>query len=89
VGREYARNNNPAGGVGMADTYLMGRRTKITAPDWDESKYIQDVTINGKVVSVAEFRRRKRGKPGQRQVVEVRKGKEKPLTGEARGFKVD
>ena len=57
----------------MADTYLMGRRTPVTAPDWDESEYSQDVTINGKVVPVAEFRRMKRGKPRPRRVTEVRK----------------
>jgi len=57
----------------MADTYLMGRRTPVTPQDWDESEYSQDITINGKVITVAEFRRRKRGKPRPRRVTEVRK----------------
>ena len=61
----------------MADTYrstaLMGHRTHITAPDWDDSEYSQNVTINGKVITVAEFRRRKRGKPKPRRATEVRK----------------
>jgi len=61
----------------MADTYrstaLMGRRTLVTPQDWDDSEYSQDVTINGKVITVAEFRRRKRGKPGARRATEVRK----------------
>jgi len=51
----------------------MGRRTLVTPQDWDDSEYSQDVTINGKVVTVAEFRRRKRGKPKPRRATEVRK----------------
>jgi len=51
----------------------MGRRAPVTPQDWDESGYSQDVTINGKVVTVAEFRQLKRGKPGARRVTEVRK----------------
>ena len=61
----------------MADTYrstaLMGRRTLVTPQDWDDSEYSQDVTINGKVITVAEFRRRKRRKPKPRRATEVRK----------------
>ena len=57
----------------MADIYLMGRRTLVTPQDWDDAEYSQDVTINGKVVTVAEFRRQKRGKPGARRATEVRK----------------
>ena len=51
----------------------MGRRTPVTPQDWDESEHSQNITINGKVITVAEFRRRKRGKPQPRRVVEVRK----------------
>ena len=43
----------------MSDTYLRGRKKQLTVNEWDTERYGDYVTVNGKLISVEEFRKRK------------------------------
>ena len=43
----------------MSDTYLKGRKKQLTVNDWDDERYGDQVVVNGKLMSVEEFRKRK------------------------------
>ena len=43
----------------MSDTYLRGRKKQLTVNEWDKERYGDYVTVNGKLISVEEFRKRK------------------------------
>mgnify|MGYP001608029292 CR=1 FL=1 len=43
----------------MSDTYLKGRKKQLTVNEWDTGRYGDQVIVNGKPISVEEFRKRK------------------------------
>jgi len=43
----------------MADTYLRGTKRKITPLDYDDSRCEQMVMVNGKPMSIDDFRKLK------------------------------
>lgn len=46
----------------MTDTYLKGRKKPLTVNEWDTERYGDQVTVNGKLITVEEFRKRKQKK---------------------------
>jgi len=40
----------------MADTYLRGPKLKITPLDYDDNRCEQVITVNGKKMSIEQFR---------------------------------
>ena len=46
----------------MSDTYLKGRKIQLTVNEWDTERYGDYVTVNGKLMTVEEFRKRKQKK---------------------------
>ena len=43
----------------MADTYLRDDKRKITPQDYDDSRCEQDILVNGKPMSIDDFRKLK------------------------------
>ena len=43
----------------MADTYLKGPKLKVTPLDYDDSRCEQVITVNGKPMSIDDFRKLK------------------------------
>lgn len=46
----------------MSDTYLKGRKKQLTVNEWDTERYRDQVTVNGKLMTVEEFRKRQQKK---------------------------
>ena len=43
----------------MADAYLRGTKRKVTPLDYDDSRCEQTITVNGKQMSIEDFRKLK------------------------------
>ena len=43
----------------MSDTYLRGRKKPLTKNDYDDERCGDQVVVNGKLMTVEEFRKRK------------------------------
>ena len=46
----------------MSDTYLKGRKKQLTVNEWDDERYGDQVVVNGKLMTVEEFRKRRQKK---------------------------
>lgn len=46
----------------MSDTYLKGRKKQLTVNEWDDERCGDQVVVNGKLITVEEFRKRKQKK---------------------------
>ena len=58
----FCGSNVESVGVIMSDTYLKGRKKQLTVNEWDDERYGDQVVVNGKLMTVEEFRKRRQKK---------------------------